>query len=166
MSRRALELQRIARALDRERPEREVRRRVSNAIRSAATSGGKIEDHLLLGMTPEDLAERDYRLRRAREALPEMDETKRLRTLTDCAKEVEHDVIAGRLDIDRPAAWPPMPEFEEHLAHMLRFGPMISRSRYYEVIVSGDEPDRTVRNHDINLNEVMRKWKAPTPHRK
>ena len=158
MSRRRLELLRIARALDSARPPVEVRRRLVDAL-TAAADGGSVDDHLLT-YTAGDLDRRDWRLSRACDSLPDLSWRQRLLRLRARATELEVAVVDDRIDIDRPGSWPPMPEWEEHLLHALAHGPMISQSRFYEQIVSGEGADRKPCESVANVQEAMDRWNA------
>lgn len=160
MSRRRLELLRTARALEKERVSADVRKRLIEAL-TAASDGGRIEDHLV-SYTPDALAHRDWHLSRACDELG-LSGHQCLQRLTGRAAELEQAMIAGRIDIDRPASWPPFQAWEEQLLHALAYGPMISKSRFYELDISGGGPDRkpgsNAGHHQIS--EALDQWKRP-----
>lgn len=132
-----------------------MRRRLIDALKAAA-NGGALEAHLIQ-VTADDLASRDYRLRRASDELGDMPTDAKLAKLAPRAQELEAQVVAGELDLDRPASWPPLPAWTAQLLHALRHGPMISRSRFFEIL-SGDGPDRTACDARPELNHAFREW--------
>ncbi len=154
MANRRLTLACLAAALEERELSAAVRRRLQAAVRAALEGEGTLDDHLAPGMDHNDMAVRNRRIIQAREALGGVGHDK----LTKEAAKVEARIIAGEIDPERPGRWPAMREHEQHLAHALLRGPMVSRSQFYS-IVSGPEPDRTACDDPSQVQQALESWK-------
>lgn len=157
MANRRLQLRRLAAVLEegRELPAA-VHGRLLQAVRAELDGEGSFDDHLVPGMGPSDKAARNRHIIRAREALGGAGHKR----LAKEAAKIETRIVAGELDLERPARWPAIREHEQHLARALLRGPMISRTQFYDIQKeSGPEPDRTACNDPHELQEAIDSWK-------
>lgn len=155
MANRRLQLRHLAAALEqgRELPAA-VHRRLLEAVRAALDGEGKRFLSILApDMDRADMEARNARIIQAREALGGVGHEHLARE----AAAVEERIVSGELDPDRPGRWPAMREHEQHLAHAVLRGPMISRSQFYAV-VSGPEPDRTPCDDHSQVKQAMERW--------
>jgi hypothetical protein len=103
-----------------------------------------------------DMEARNRYILRARDALGGAGHKRLARE----AAKVEERIVAGEIDPDRPGRWPAMREHEQHLAHALLRGPMISRSQFYDMQKeSGGEPDRTACDDPSQVQKALDQWK-------
>ncbi len=119
------------------------RRRLIKAAR-LAVDGESLDQALTPGMTAEERDQRDLYLLMARDALGNVGYDRLARE----AELVERRLIAGEIDPDRPRSWPALKEHEQYLVRALALGPLVSRSRFYEIRgPSGSTMDRTASCH-------------------
>lgn len=157
MANRRLQLRRLAAVLEegRELPAA-VHRRLLEAVHGTLAGDGELVDLLAPGMDRADMDARNRYIVRARDALGGAGHKR----LASEAAKVEARLVSGELDPDRPGRWPAMREHEQYLAHALLRGPMISRSRFYDMQKeSGQEPGRTACNDPSQVQQALDSWK-------